>query len=72
MLFGVIALSLSLSPSTYNRAGRAAISHQIVRATAPRFLRITAKWNVRGGIYTNVVAEHRQKGWQPPARGELP
>ena len=48
------------------------IVDDIVRATDPRFIRITAKWNVRGGIYTNVVAEHRQKGWKPPARVELP
>ena len=48
------------------------IVDDIVRATDPRFIRITAKWNVRGGIYTNVVAEHRQKGWKPAARVELP
>jgi 7-cyano-7-deazaguanine reductase len=43
------------------------IVDDIVKATDPRFVRITAKWNVRGGIYTNVVAEHRQKGWKAPA-----
>ena len=48
------------------------IVDDIVRAADPRFVRITAKWNVRGGIYTNVVAEHRQKGWKPQARIELP
>jgi len=48
------------------------IVDDIVRATDPRFVRITAKWNVRGGIYTNVVAEHRKKGWKPPAAIELP
>ena len=48
------------------------ILDDIVKATAPRFIRITAKWYVRGGIYTNVVAEHRKKGWKPPARVELP
>ncbi len=41
------------------------IVDDIVRATDPRFIRITAKWYVRGGIYTNVVAEHRKKGWKP-------
>ena len=41
------------------------ILDDIVRATDPRFIRITAKWYVRGGIYTNVVAEHRKKGWKP-------
>jgi hypothetical protein len=27
---------------------------------------------VRGGIYTTVVVEQRQPGWQPPAEGRLP
>ena len=36
-----------------------------VAALAPRFMRLTAKWYVRGGIYTNVVVEHRKKGWKP-------
>ncbi len=44
----------------------------IVAVTAPRFARITAKWYVRGGIYTNVVAEHRRKGWKPQASVDLP
>jgi 7-cyano-7-deazaguanine reductase len=35
----------------------------LVAATAPRFMRLLAKFNVRGGIYTTVVAEHRAKGW---------
>jgi 7-cyano-7-deazaguanine reductase len=44
----------------------------IVKATDPRFARVTAKWYVRGGIYTNVVAEHRRKGWKPPPLIDLP
>ncbi|MDX8378602.1 MAG: preQ(1) synthase [Gallionella sp.] len=40
------------------------ILDDLVRATAPRFMRLTAKFNVRGGIFTNVIAEHRQNGWQ--------
>ena len=48
------------------------IVDDIVRATDPRFIRITAKWFVRGGIYTNVVAEHRKKGWKPQPRVEMP
>ena len=31
----------------------------------PRFMRVTADFNVRGGIYTSVVAEHRGADWQP-------
>ena len=48
------------------------IVDDIVRVTDPRFIRITAKWYVRGGIYTNVVAEHRKKGWKPEALVQLP
>jgi 7-cyano-7-deazaguanine reductase len=45
------------------------ILQDLVAATKPRFLRVTAEFNVRGGIYTAVVAEHRQSGWlaAPPA-----
>ncbi len=49
-----------------------AIVDDIVEAVRPRFVRITAKWYVRGGIYTNVVAEHRKKGWKPQPVVELP
>ncbi len=44
----------------------------LVAAMAPRFLRLQARFNVRGGIYTAVTAEHRQPGWRPPATVELP
>jgi 7-cyano-7-deazaguanine reductase len=44
----------------------------LVRALAPRFLRLTARFNVRGGIYTSVVVEHRQPGWQAPVPVKLP
>ena len=37
----------------------------IAAATRPRFMRLTAKFYVRGGIFTTVVAEHRKKGWRP-------
>ena len=49
-----------------------AIVDDIVRATRPRFVRLTARWYVRGGIDTNVIAEHRQKGWKPQPAVELP
>ncbi|WP_309624369.1 preQ(1) synthase [Methylibium sp.] len=45
---------------------------RIVEVTQPRFARITAKWYVRGGIYTTVVAEHRSKGWKPQPIVVLP
>ena len=47
------------------------ILDDLVRATKPRFMRLTAKFFVRGGIFTNVVAEHRKKGWKPTTPVEL-
>ncbi|MCF7993292.1 MAG: preQ(1) synthase [Chromatiaceae bacterium] len=44
----------------------------LVQATEPRFMRLTAEFNVRGGIYTTVVAEHRATHWQAPAAVALP
>jgi len=44
----------------------------LVRSLAPRMMRVTAKFFVRGGIFTTVVAEHRKRGWKPAARIELP
>ncbi len=41
------------------------ILDDLVAATQPRFMRLTAKFYVRGGIFTNVVAEHRKPGWLP-------
>lgn len=38
----------------------------------PRFLRLAAHFNVRGGISTSVVAEHRQPGWSAPSPVSLP
>jgi 7-cyano-7-deazaguanine reductase len=37
---------------------------ELATLLAPRFMRLTARFNVRGGIYTTVVAEHRRPGWQ--------
>jgi len=48
------------------------ILDDIVAATRPRFIRITAKWYVRGGIYTNVIAEQRKPGWHPQPAVDLP
>jgi 7-cyano-7-deazaguanine reductase len=44
----------------------------ITSAISPRFLRLTARFNVRGGIYTTVVVERRQPGWQPAPPVQLP
>lgn len=47
------------------------ILDDLVRTTKPRFMRLTARFYVRGGIFTNVVAEHRKKGWKQAAKIEL-
>jgi 7-cyano-7-deazaguanine reductase len=47
------------------------ILDDLAAATSPRFMRLTAKFFVRGGIFTTVVAEHRKAGWSPQPRVEL-
>lgn len=47
------------------------ILDDLAKATSPRFMRLTARFYVRGGIFTTVVAEHRKKGWKPQPRVEL-
>jgi len=53
-----------------------AVTNQILddlaAVMAPRFARLTAVFNVRGGIYTTVVAEHRDPDWTPAPVVELP
>ena len=48
------------------------IVDQLAGAIHPRFMRLTARFNVRGGIYPTVVAERRQPGWAPAAPVQLP
>jgi 7-cyano-7-deazaguanine reductase len=48
------------------------ILDDLVAAAAPNFMRITARFNVRGGIYTTVVAEHRNPAWEAPKSVALP
>jgi 7-cyano-7-deazaguanine reductase len=48
------------------------ILEDLVAATNPRFLRLTADFNVRGGVYTEVVVEHRRGDWEPGIPVVLP
>jgi 7-cyano-7-deazaguanine reductase len=41
------------------------ILNDLVAACQPRFMRLRAEFNVRGGVYTDIVVEYRQPGWQP-------
>jgi 7-cyano-7-deazaguanine reductase len=47
------------------------ILDDLVAALRPRFMRLTARWYVRGGIFTTVVAEHRRRGWKPAPHIEI-
>ncbi|MBV8030478.1 MAG: NADPH-dependent 7-cyano-7-deazaguanine reductase QueF [Betaproteobacteria bacterium] len=51
--------------SAFHEAVTNRIADDLVSALQPRYLRLEAKFNVRGGIYTSVVAEHSRKGWKP-------
>ncbi len=51
------------SRGAFHEAVTNEILADLAAATAPRFMRLLAEFNVRGGIYTTVVAEHRQPGW---------
>ena len=44
----------------------------LVAAVQPRFMRLSAEFNVRGGIYTTVVVEHKADSWAPPTPIQLP
>ena len=53
------------SEGAFHEAVTNRILNDLVAAAQPRFMRLTAKFYVRGGIFTTVVAEHRHAGWQP-------
>ena len=57
---------------TFHEAVTNEIVDHLAGATAPRFMRLTARFNVRGGIYTTVVAERRKPAWTPPLPVTLP
>jgi 7-cyano-7-deazaguanine reductase len=41
-------------------------------AAEPRFMRLTARFSVRGGIHTSIVADFRSPGWKPAENVDLP
>jgi 7-cyano-7-deazaguanine reductase len=60
------------SRGAFHEAVTNEILDALVAATAPRFMRLMAEFNVRGGIYTAVVAEHRLSGWTGATPVSLP
>jgi len=53
-----------------------AVTNQILKdliaAVDPRYIRVTAEFNVRGGLYTTVVADHQHPDWQAKTPVQLP
>jgi 7-cyano-7-deazaguanine reductase len=56
----------------YHEAVTNEILGTLVNAVEPRYMRLAARFNVRGGITTTVVAEHRCPRWEPTAPAALP
>ncbi len=56
----------------FHEAVTNAILEDLVTAAAPNFMRVRAAFNVRGGIYTHVIAEHKKLGWHAPEWVNLP
>lgn len=56
----------------FHEAVTNAILDDLAAACQPRFMRLTARFNVRGGLYTTVTTEHRAEHWTPPNEIVLP
>jgi len=70
--------SLKLYIWSYRNEGafHEAVTNQILadltQACQPHFMRVSAIFNIRGGIETTVVAEHKADNWQAPEQVVLP
>ena len=47
------------------------ILDDLAAATKPRYMRVTARFYVRGGVFTTVVAETRKRGWRLAEKVDL-
>jgi len=56
----------------FHEAVTNSILEDLVKACEPRFMRLSAEFNVRGGVYTTVVAEHKAADWTPSIPVQLP
>ena len=57
---------------TFHEAVTNRILDDLVRSLAPRYMRVVARFFVRGGIFTTVMAEYRKRRWKPTSPLELP
>jgi 7-cyano-7-deazaguanine reductase len=60
------------SRGAFHEAVTNEILRELAQALRPRFMRLAADFNVRGGIYTSITAEHRHPGWAAVAPVSLP
>lgn len=56
----------------FHEAVTNSILADLVKVCEPRFMRLSAEFNVRGGVYTTVVAEHKDSNWEPSTPVQLP
>ncbi|HWW21449.1 MAG TPA: preQ(1) synthase [Steroidobacteraceae bacterium] len=72
----LLALKLYIWSFRNRGAFHEAVTNEILShladAVSPRFMRLSAVFNVRGGIYTTVVAERRAADWRPAEPVRLP
>ena len=68
------SLKLYLNSFRNRGAFHEAVSNEIldelVSLIAPRHMRLSARFNVRGGLYTTVTVAHSAPGWKPDAAGQ--
>ena len=48
------------------------ILDDLVKATRPRYMRLTARCYVRGGVFTTVTAQHVKRGFKLAGVPEMP
>jgi 7-cyano-7-deazaguanine reductase len=48
------------------------ILNDLVSATKPRYMRLTARFYVRGGIFTTVTAQHLKRGFRLASVPDMP
>ena len=56
----------------FHEAVTNSILSDLVAAISPRYMKLTADFTVRGGIYTSVTAEHKKEDWHSPVQVTLP
>jgi 7-cyano-7-deazaguanine reductase len=60
------------SRGAFHEAVTNEIADHLAATLSPRFLRLQARFKVRGGIYTRVIVERRQADWAPAPPVHLP